>query len=230
MSGLLAVTQRLLPANEHGEVRLALDVRWWSFLAECGFDGVPMPLDPAAAAKLLWRTGCRGLVLTGGNDLGSAPERDALERYLLRRALERGLPVIGVCRGMQLVLDAFGARLRRVRGHVAVEHRVTGPRGERTVNSYHDWAVLQAPPEFEVTARCGPVVEAVRHRSLPLAGIMWHPERADPVHDEDVELFSEVFGGRNAGGDPGRGTRIPDGRGDRRPAEVPRRTGGPHAA
>ncbi|GAB3577407.1 gamma-glutamyl-gamma-aminobutyrate hydrolase family protein [Amycolatopsis endophytica] len=230
MSGLLAVTQRLLSADEHGEVRLALDVRWWSFLAACGFDGVPMPLDPSAAAKLLSRTGCRGLVLTGGNDVGSAPERDVLERYLLRWAADRGLPVIGVCRGMQLMLATFGACLEPVRGHVAVEHRLTGPHGGRTVNSYHDWAVLEAPREFAVTARCGRVVEAVRHRELPMAGIMWHPERTDPVQREDVELFGEVFGGRDASGDPGRGTRVAHGRGDGGPAQVPGRAGGPHAA
>ncbi|GAB2997399.1 gamma-glutamyl-gamma-aminobutyrate hydrolase family protein [Amycolatopsis acidiphila] len=197
MSGdapVLAVTQRVLRDPGHGELRTALDVRWPRFLRECGFLAVPMPLDSALAVEVLHRTGCRGLVLTGGDDLGSVPERDALERQLFRLALEHGRPVVGVCRGMQLIVDLFGGSLRQVPGHVAQTHVLTGPYGGRRVNSYHTWAALDGPPHFDVTARCGPVVEAIVHRSEPIAGIMWHPERADPADPEDVALFTRIFG------------------------------------
>jgi putative glutamine amidotransferase len=78
--------------------------------------------------------------------------------------------------------------------HVARTHLVTGVHGGRWVNSYHAWAALEAPPEFEVTARCGPVVEAIAHRSEPITGIMWHPERAEPADPRDIALFTQLLG------------------------------------
>ncbi|HVV13127.1 gamma-glutamyl-gamma-aminobutyrate hydrolase family protein [Amycolatopsis sp.] len=190
---VVGVTQRVVDCA-HGETRLALDVRWAGFLDACGLVAVPLPLDPELAVRTMRRTGCGGLVLTGGDSIGSRPARDHLETELLRFAVDNALPVVGVCRGMQLLLHAFGCELRRVEGHTATTHPLTGLLGGRVVNSFHDWSVLNAPPEFEVTARHGAVVEAVRHRAAPLTGIMWHPERA-AVAAEDVALFEEALTG-----------------------------------
>src|SRR6201989_1116282 len=51
------------------------------------------------------------LLLAGGVDYGEAPERDAFETALARRAMERDLPLLGVCRGMQLMNVARGGTL-----------------------------------------------------------------------------------------------------------------------
>src|SRR3954447_15797593 len=68
-----------------------------------------------------------GLVLAGGVDVGDDPERDAFEMALARRALERDLPLLGVCRGMQVMNVAGGGTLIEhvpdVVGHE--EHRHT---------------------------------------------------------------------------------------------------------
>ncbi|KAA9155932.1 gamma-glutamyl-gamma-aminobutyrate hydrolase [Amycolatopsis acidicola] len=194
MTRVVAITQRVM-ACAHGEVRLALDVRWARFLAACDLVGVPLPLDPGLAVRTLRRTGCSGLVLTGGEGIGVWPARDELERELLRFATDNAFPVVAVCRGMQVVLHAFGVELRRVAGHTATTHALSGVHGGRVVNSYHDWSALSAPPEFEVTARHGPVVEAVRHRVAPLTGIMWHPERTVVPESADVALFEEALAG-----------------------------------
>lgn len=194
MTRVVAITQRLMDCS-HGEVRLALDVRWAGFLAACDLVAVPLPLDPGLAVRTLRRTGCSGLVLTGGDSLGDWPARDELERQLLRFATDNTLPVVAVCRGMQLLLHAFGAELHRVEGHTATTHELSGVHGGRVVNSYHDWSALRAPPEFEVTARHGPVVESVRHRAAPLTGIMWHPEREPVAEPADVALFEEALTG-----------------------------------
>lgn len=196
---VVGVTQRVLPANNQGERRLALDVRWARFLAVCGMVGVPLPLDPELAERTVDETGCAGLVLTGGEDLGelggTTPERDRLERHLLGYAMGRQLPVVGVCRGMQLLTYAFGTKLIAVEGHVGTSHELTGRSVGRIVNSFHRWAAVEVPPEFEVTARSGPVVESVRFRRAPMTGLMWHPERTDPVDRSDVALFAQAFRG-----------------------------------
>jgi putative glutamine amidotransferase len=138
-----------------------------------------------------------GFLFTGGGDLveagGNQPERDATERKLLALAISEGRPVLGVCRGMELIATALGARLRPVAGHVATRHTITSEDGERVVNSYHDLAVDALPAELDVTAWCGGVVEAVRHRDARVEGIMWHPEREPSHAPPDLLLVRRLF-------------------------------------
>ena len=145
--------------------------------------------------------GLTGVVLTGGEDLarygGQALHRDAAERALLDWAIEDHRPILGVCRGMQLLLDTFGVGLEPVVGHVATEHELSLADGSvRTVNSYHHWGARRLSAPLVATAWAGEIVEAVRHETLPLHGIMWHPERLTTFANEDVEMIANLFDGR----------------------------------
>jgi gamma-glutamyl-gamma-aminobutyrate hydrolase PuuD len=161
---------------------------------------VPLPLDTEAAMVTMKATSCAALLLTGGDDLcevgGQTPERDRLEENLVRTAACAKTPVMGVCRGMQLIVRAFGGELQEVDGHVATTHHLLGPLGGREVNSFHRWAVSRVPASLELTAttRDGSI-EAIRHRTLPITAIMWHPERGEPFEAEDVRLFIAALGG-----------------------------------
>lgn len=199
----VGVTQRVQIDPRHGERRDALDQRWHPFLAASGIVGVPLPNDPALALESVRALGLRGILLTGGNDLavlgGDAPERDATEAALLDLATW-GMPVLGVCRGLQMILAHFGAVPAPVAGHVAIRHPLTFQGRSRTVNSYHGYgaaAAMVAPATagaLEVTAAVDGTAEAVRHRSLPIAGLMWHPEREEPFDPLDIEFFKNFFG------------------------------------
>ncbi|MEV0266918.1 gamma-glutamyl-gamma-aminobutyrate hydrolase family protein [Streptomyces sp. NPDC050617] len=195
----VGITQRLTGPDRFGERRTALDVRWPAFLAHCGLAAVPLPNDPGMAAALVESVPLAGIVLSGGEDLGryggDAPERDATERALLTRCLRTGQPLLGVCRGMQVVADHFGAALHQVNGHVAARHDVHEGQSVRTVTCYHRWAAVELPEPLAVTARRGDVVEGLRARTAPVHGIMWHPEREQRPDKADLALFRSVFGG-----------------------------------
>jgi putative glutamine amidotransferase len=197
----IAVTQRVVVDPEHGTRSDALDQQWWSFLRACGLVGMPVPNDADAAVRLVRTAPVHGILLTGGNDLaelgGQAPERDHTETALVDLAYECGLPVVAVCRGMQLLLRRFGVPLHRVSGHVAPRQTVTIGDRSRTVNSYHNWAATTVRPPLRVWATGpGQVVKAVRHETAPLLGIMWHPERLPPeLAEEDRRVIREQFGG-----------------------------------
>jgi len=103
-------------------------------------------------------------------------------------AAERGLPLLGVCLGHQCLGTAFGAAIVRaptlVHGEASdVLHRgeglLAGIRSPFPAARYHSLCVDEAtlPPEIEVTARTADgVVMAMRHRTLPLEGVQFHPE------------------------------------------------------
>jgi putative glutamine amidotransferase len=205
----LLVTQRLVACEGRDEVRECLDRRWGPFLFEAGF--LPVPLASELRAQVYFeRLDPAGVLLTGGNDLASAGgdrlsvERDAFETAVLGLASSRGLPVLGVCRGMQLITQLAGFSIERCSGHVAAEHalepaataRHRALREPRLVNSYHHFAPRPAAAsELRVVLRSADgEAEAVEHASEPLVGIMWHPERYPVPRSIDLDLFRQVFG------------------------------------
>ncbi|OAN51500.1 gamma-glutamyl-gamma-aminobutyrate hydrolase family protein [Magnetospirillum moscoviense] len=189
MTRLVGLSQRVVVDPRTNERRDALDQRWMPFLAACGMTGVPLPNHTETALQVAQACGLAALILTGGNDLaalaGDAPERDETERALLDWAAER-LPVLGVCRGAQHLAHLAGGQLERVGGHAGTRHRVE-PLG-REVNSFHDWAITQAPPGADVLARAADgSIEAFRLGNR--TAILWHPEREAQPHPDDIALL-----------------------------------------
>lgn len=212
---VVAISQRLIENATYPETRDCLDVRWSQLCSRHGLLPLVLPTygDPVTYLDT-FRPG--GVILTGGNDLSSVSSsplsavRDAFEHRLLDAALARSLPVLAVCRGMQLVADHFGVRVVKVADHPAgVRHAVTVDRATRfgellgdvgEVNSFHDYAVMQPPAGFAAVARSADgVIEAMEHETLPIFCQMWHPEREAALSAGEAKLLRTLFGSKKEG-------------------------------
>ena len=191
---LVAVSQRVDVLSELGEARDTLDQRLINWVTTCGYLPVPIPNDMGDLLRG-WLTTLRpsALILSGGGDIGQHPERDETELALLSYAKEFTLPVLGICRGMQMMAHWAGASLHLVSGHVRTRHRLNG-QISRDVNSYHRYSLTDCPFDFQVIARSGDCeIEAIRHLSLPWEGWMWHPEREIDFAHYDTQRMKDLF-------------------------------------
>ena len=161
-----------------------------------------------------------GLLLTGGSDI--APEflkqpipdpsilekdvdvaRDKWEFAAVDQALARGLPILSICKGMQLFNLALGGTLKLdIPGHKAPEqkdHDIQSLRSQTgaahrfdKVNSSHHQAVDSLGKGLAVEAWCADddIIEQIRLRNYPFAlGVQYHPERGK-IYDS---LFEDFF-------------------------------------
>ncbi|MDH5544004.1 MAG: gamma-glutamyl-gamma-aminobutyrate hydrolase family protein [Gammaproteobacteria bacterium] len=197
---LLAITQRVANENDYEERRDCLDQRWTMFLQSIGYLPLVLPNSRFAVEGLFKKVNPVGVLLSGGNDLvtygGETPERDDLETYLIEYCINNKKPMMGVCRGMQAIQHYFGVSLVSVTGHINESHRVSGDEARHSVNSYHRLAARHSVSPLKIVAQAEDgVIEAVQHETLPIMGIMWHPERQLPTDQKDVLLFRKWFDG-----------------------------------
>lgn len=204
----ICVTTRRDPVEGRDELRDGLDSSWLEIFDLLSITPFVVPNSLTALPRFLDEVKPEGFLLTGGNDLAHLPSasnpaltRDAVEVKILDLAKKLRLPVVGVCRGFQIINDFEGGQLVPVGGHVASRHALeligeTSHRLPDEVNSFHSWGITGA----SLAKSLKPIakskdgyVEAAEHQSLPWLGIMWHPERERPFKETDLALLSAFF-------------------------------------
>ena len=189
----------------------------------------PKQLDPSQILQLL-----DGLILPGGGDINPIlyggtphstiysvdPDRDEFEFALAKLALTASIPVLGICRGMQMLNVASGGDLVT---HVpeiygtAITHRLDHPRRptqhevyilpesrladilgttEATIVTWHHQSVKNLSIDWKVAAKAPDgLIEAIEHqRHLWMFGLQWHPEMSahDPAHQRLFQAFVDA--------------------------------------
>lgn len=206
------VRQRHPSGNE--ELRDALAQDWWRFLTQAipHMPVIPVPNTGKNAVVLLEALPVGGLLLTGGDDWGVFPQRDATEAALWAWAEQQDMPVLGVCRGAQVINRMLGGGLTTgfEAKHAGTRHTVTCrpcaglpgmTAGEREVNSFHRcglWPEDLAPGLSAWARDNDGNVEAFAGDNGRIIGVLWHPEREHPAQAADMALFRSLFTGERA--------------------------------
>ncbi len=200
---------RAVMAETYPEPRDALALDWAKYMNFVLPDTLWMPVpnlgEDIVGFVEAWQLD--GLILSGGNDIGENSLRDRTEQLLLEYCIENAKPVLGVCRGLQLLQTSLGGKLELCEQpeHVATQHEVTiiedpsgtSWTGDRRVNSFHRYGVrvsdLQSSLQALATTRDG-WVEAALLENCKVLGLMWHPEREAQYSLEDKAVIQWLFG------------------------------------
>lgn len=201
----IGLTQRVEVVASYQERRDCLDQNWCKLLLELGYMPIPLPniQDQGVISSYLQTLDLDGVILTGGNDLvwtesqEAAIERDYFEKAVIQYFIKQKKPVLGVCRGMQMLNIFFAGEMIRIDNHVAQSHQVKLADGtEFNVNSYHNWGITTDKLAKELIAlghTQDGLVEYCKHKSLPVVGMMWHPERFNIDSGIGKKIINETF-------------------------------------
>ena len=210
--------------------------KWWiqlPYMSHLEINGaIPVMIQPTTNLATLEATLKRldGVLLTGGPDVHPAyygekvlpecgyicPERDEIDCFIAKRAMELDMPLFGICRGHQVINATLGGSLYQdipsqlgnkinhrpglADDHLA--HEVTFTSGnimakylgqeKFSVNSFHHQAVKTPAPGIEIAATSSDgVVEAIYHKEKRFVwGVQWHPEKFGHDNPLSIKLFT----------------------------------------
>jgi putative glutamine amidotransferase len=231
---LVALSSAFAPeAGRHQQPQVQLYSAYITSLDQLGLAAVLLtPFHTARTLRALIEH-ADGLVLSGGGDIDPErygqepgpmldwvdPMRDEMEMTALGLAVQREIPVLGICRGCQVLNVYFGGTLYQdieSERPTPVEHQQAGPWGARShdvavapssrlhdivecdtihINSFHHQAIRDVAPTLKATGVADDgIIEAVESDDHPwLVGVQWHPERGEattPDTDPDRRLFA----------------------------------------
>ncbi len=191
------------------------------FFSKLGMTVVLSPNSRRNTVNLIKGLDIELVVLTGGGDIpevdvekggkGIQPRRDENEFQIFKFALEKQIPIIAICRGMQYVNSLLGGGITRFDGvnnssKIGVDHNVFYGSTVLKVNNYHNFGVSME----NLSDKLNPLfidehrfVEGYYSKKHKILGLMWHPERdfksvhAKTVSSEIVRKFIEKKGELN---------------------------------
>jgi len=204
-----------------------LENNYINYFSKFGIYLVPVSNATLDLNRLVNNLNPTGIILSGGDDvnpklyngksndkLSVSTARDTTEIKLIELAIKNNIPLLGICRGMQLINVFFKGNLIQNIAEIDnnnihscpgfhkvklknIQHDTSFKRIEQIeVNSYHHTGILENTlgTDLEIFASLDELnlVEGFYHRNYAIAGIQWHPERpnnSENFNDKLIELF-----------------------------------------
>jgi gamma-glutamyl-gamma-aminobutyrate hydrolase PuuD len=194
----IIITQRLDFSIKKQELFESLDTRLTELILELG--GNPIPISNCYVGKIDFPMNAlisldiikpRGLILSGGQDLGEYKKRDELEFFLLNYAIDKGIPVFGICRGSQIINKFFGGTTMIVPNHVKVKHKISGKYEISTVCYHANGLNKLGYGLFANFYSEDGLIEGISHIKYDINAIMWHPERNNSFNKQDLDYIKK---------------------------------------
>ncbi|EAJ5986742.1 gamma-glutamyl-gamma-aminobutyrate hydrolase family protein, partial [Campylobacter coli] len=137
----------------------------------------------------------KAVILSGGNDLNflnpnaMSKKRDSYEIQVIEACLKEKIPLLGICRGAQIIAHYFNSCISPYVNHVS-KHEIFFLEEKFISNSFHNFAIARLGDELEPLCFAkDKTIEAFKHKYENIFGIMWHIEREDGLNN--VQILKE---------------------------------------
>lgn len=202
MKPIIGISLRITNAEKYVEKRDSLSHDWPILFQQLGFSPLLIPNSILDIPLFLDEMKVSGLVLSGGDNMGDEPLRDKTEKKIIEYAISNSIPLIGICRGMQVINSFFGGKIQILDTsiHVNQSHTINFNNNfllnnSIVVNSFHhnviDSINLGKNLLPFAISKTDNTVEGFFHNELQIFGVMWHPERDSDINS--IELFKKIF-------------------------------------
>ena len=200
------ISLRVELIENYSEKRDVLSQEWTNFLQKLAITPILIPNTLDDVKSYISDLGIDGIILSGGDNIGEFPERDKTEKQILDYAIEKRFPVLGVCRGMQIINEHFAGKVlaNDNNSHVGKPHQIhimdqkfskLLGHDNIQVNSFHNNIITKKSMGTKLQAFAlsdhDDTIEGYYHQDFPIIGVMWHPER-DMISKHQIKLM-EIF-------------------------------------
>lgn len=185
--------------GKHNEKRENIDVRFINLLQDLKFFPILIPSEINDIKLYLQKASLDGIILSPGGDPLENNSRKKNEYKIIRYSILNNIPILGICRGAQVLNLYFGGSLKKINNHVRKNHSLYGnliKTKKIIVNSYHnlgfDKKLLGKDLKIEAYTKDN-VIECFSHKKYKIFGIMWHPERYKKSKLFDKKILKSFF-------------------------------------
>lgn len=191
------ITQRIDKIGSFNEERDNLDVNLIKFLEKVRLMPILLPNRYLDQKTYIKKIKPDGIILSGGGDPLKKDQRRKNEINLIKYSITKNIPLIGICRGAQVINLFYGGQIKKVKGHVRKFHKIKLDKGKKIkVNSFHDLGFdenMLGKELISLSKSNDGIVKYFRHKKLNIFGIMWHPERNKKFQNYDLKLFKNII-------------------------------------
>ena len=167
-----------------------IDHHWLNFFDKKKIDVTLLPnKEKLALEKIKNSKKIDLIIIPGGSDLFKKDKiskiRLDIEKLLIQYSIKKKIPLLGVCRGMQLINHHYGGTLNKVKNHMKIKSKIflrdsLFKRKIMTVKCYHYFGINEynLGKNLEIKAvDNNNNIEMFEHKQKNIIGVMWHPER-----------------------------------------------------
>lgn len=208
MKKIVAVTQSIEFVSQRNEYRDYVDNKLIKWINDCGYNVILISNffkqenskyknQKKKLLKFLEIFKISGFVLSGGNNIGQYSMRDEVEKTVLSYATKKKIPVLGICRGLQMINYFYSGVNTTVRNHANISHNIYLSKNKKKlfkVTCYHNYGIKSLAKNFIITHKSDDnFIEGIRHEYLKIQGWMWHPERENNINKINKKKLSLFF-------------------------------------
>ena len=200
----LLVSQRSFLYEKYNENRDCIDQRMISWVLKLGYYPVLVPNNLFVKKnflnlrKFIKEINPKGLILTGGEDIGTNIERDKTELFMINEFFRKKKAILGICRGMQIIGKYFNKGLKKSKLKTSKNYKIFNNKNDKNIpkkaKCFFNYSLRNCPNEFDIIAQDGiGTIWAIENKKSKCEAWMWHPERKIQFDKTLIKRTKKLF-------------------------------------